>query len=598
MKPTMEILERTKKNSLNNKDEVFTRLYRYMLRPDLYYLAYQKLYSNNGAATKGVNNDTADGFSEKNIENIIKSLTDESYMPNPSRRTHINKENGKKRPLGIPTFTDKLIQEVLRMILEAVYEPIFLDCSHGFRPSKSCHTALKSVVFHLNGARWFIEGDIKGCFDNIDHSVLVGFMGNKIKDARLLKLIYKFLKAGYLENFQYNNTYSGTPQGGIVSPILANIYLHELDKFVEKLNAEFQKPSERPFTPEYSKVASALGSTRKKLKRAIEKGDNARRNELREELASLRAEKRKTPAKSQTDKKISYIRYADDFLIGVKGSSDDCQMIKRKLSEFIKDTLKMELSEEKTLITHSNQYARFLGYDVRVRRSGVIKPNGRGSTQRTMSNHVELAIPLKDKINKFLFDNKVIQQKDGKFEPIKRDGLLRLTDLEIVSSYNAELRGICNYYNLAGNFYMLNYFDYLMEYSCLKTLAGKHKTTINKIKRKYRDKQGRWCIPYETKKGRKYLYLAKYSECEEKNPNDTKSNMVLIHKNTRSTFESRLKAKVCELCGTTESEHYEIHHVNKIKNLKGKEPWEIMMIAKRRKTMVLCWHCHKKVVHK
>jgi len=598
MQPTMEILERTKENSLNNKDEVFTRLYRYMLRPDLYYLAYKKLYSNNGAATKGVNDDTADGFSEKKIESIIKSLTDESYMPNPSRRTHIKKENGKKRPLGIPTFTDKLIQEVLRMILEAVYEPVFLDCSHGFRPSKGCHTALKSVVFHLNGARWFIEGDIKGCFDNIDHNVLVGFIGNKIKDARLLKLIYKFLKAGYLEDFQYNNTYSGTPQGGIVSPILANIYLHELDKFVERLNDEFQKPPERPFTPEYAKATSALGSAKKKLKKAIEKGDNARRNELRKEVSSIRAMKLKTPAKSQTDKKISYIRYADDFIIGVKGSSDDCQMIKRMLSEFIKDTLKMELSEEKTLVTHSNQYARFLGYDIRVRRSGVIKPNGRGSTQRTMSNHVELAIPLKDKINKFLFDNKVIQQKDGKFEPVKRDGLLRLTDLEIVSSYNAELRGICNYYNLAGNFYMLSYFSYLMEYSCLKTLAGKHKTTINKIKRKYRDQQGRWCIPYETKRGRKYLYLAKYSECEEKNPSDTKSNMVLIHKNTRSTFESRLKAKVCELCGTTESEHYEIHHVNKIKNLKGKEPWEIMMIAKRRKTMVLCWHCHKKVVHR
>ncbi len=595
MKPTTEILERTKENSQKNKDEVFTRLYRYMLRPDLYYIAYNNLYSNNGAATKGVNDDTADGFSEKKIEKIIKSLTDESYTPNPSRRIYRKKQNGKMRPLGIPTFTDKLVQEVMRVILESVYEPVFLDCSHGFRPGKGCHTALKSVEFHLNGARWFVEGDIKGCFDNIDHNVLVGLISNKIKDARFLKLIIKFLKAGYMEDFQYNNTYSGTPQGGIISPLLANIYLHELDKFVENLSETFQKPKQRMVTPEYSKISSAMARAKKKLEKAIEAGNIAERNNLRGKIALLRKDLLKTPCKSQTDKKISYIRYADDFLIGVNGDKEDCQRIRSALSEFIRNTLKMELSEEKTLITHSNQYARFLGYDIRVRRNGVVKPNGRGATQRTLSNHTELAIPLLDKINKFLFEHKIIQQKDGKFIPVKRDSLLRLTDLEIVSSFDAELRGICNYYNLAGNFYKLNYFGYLMEYSCLKTLAAKHDTTVSKIKRKYKDKKGGWCIPYETKKGSKNLYLAKYSDCTEKNPTDVKSIMALIHKHTRSTFESRLKAKVCELCGTTESEHYEIHHVNKIKNLKGKEPWEIMMISKRRKTMVLCRECHAKI---
>jgi group II intron reverse transcriptase/maturase len=598
MKPTMEILERAKENSKNNKDEVFTRLYRYMLRPDLYYIAYNKLYSNAGAATKGVNGDTADGFGEKKIKKIIKSLTDESYVPSPSRRTYIKKQNGKKRPLGIPTFTDKLVQEVLRMILESVYEPVFLECSHGFRPGKGCHTALKSVEFNLNGARWFIEGDIKGCFDNIDHSVLVGFISNKIKDARLLKLITKFLKAGYMEDFRYNNTYSGTPQGGIVSPILANIYLHELDKFIENFSAEFRKPKQRMVTAEYSRISGAMARAKKKLEKAIETGNNAERNILRENIASLHKELRKTPCKSQTDKKISYVRYADDFLIGVNGDKEDCQSIKSVLSDFIDNTLKMELSDEKTLITHSNQYARFLSYDVRVRRSGVVKPNGRGSTQRTLSNHTELAIPFTDKINAFLFEQKIIQQKDGKLIPVKRDSLLRLTDLEIVSSYDSELRGICNYYNLAGNFYKLNYFGYLMEYSCLKTLAAKHNATVSKIKRKYRDKKGGWCIPYETKKGWKRQYLAKYSDCTEKNPGDVKSNMAIIHKNTRSTFESRLKAKTCELCGTAESDSYEIHHVNKLKNLKGKEHWEIMMISKRRKTMVLCWNCHHKVVHK
>ena len=198
MQPTMAILERISKNSSKNKEEVFTKLYRYLLRPDLYYEAYRNLYANSGAATKGVNNDTADGFGEEKIAKIIQSLSDETYQPMPVRRTYIEKSNGKKRPLGIPTFTDKLVQEALRMVLQAVYEPVFLNCSHGFRPNRSCHTALAELKKEFTGARWFVEGDIKGCFDNINHEVLVGLINQKIKDARLIKLIHKFMKDGYV----------------------------------------------------------------------------------------------------------------------------------------------------------------------------------------------------------------------------------------------------------------------------------------------------------------------------------------------------------------------------------------------------------------
>jgi len=268
MKPTIEILEKIKQNSTKNKDEVFTRLYRYMLRPDLYYIAYKNLYANNGASTKGTNDDTADGFSSKKIDKIIQSLADESYKPSPVRRTYRKKSNGKKRPLGIPTFTDKLVQEVLRMILEAVYEPIFLDCSHGFRPNKSCHTALQSLKKQFTGARWFIEGDIKGCFDNINHNQLVSIINFKIKDARLIKLIWKILKAGYMENWKYYVTYSGTPQGGIVSPIFANIYLHELDKYVIQLEEAFYRPRTQPHTDEYNRVTNKLKAVKRKLKTA------------------------------------------------------------------------------------------------------------------------------------------------------------------------------------------------------------------------------------------------------------------------------------------------------------------------------------------
>jgi RNA-directed DNA polymerase len=593
MIPTMKILENVKRNSSKNKDEVFTRLYRYMLRADLYYVAYQNLYANNGASTKGVNNDTADGFSEDKIAKIIESLANETYMPTPARRTYIKKTNGKMRPLGIPTFTDKLVQEVLRMILESVYEPVFLNCSHGFRPSRSCHTALQSLKKEFTGARWFVEGDIKRCFDNIDHQALVEIVNMKIKDARLVKLIYKMLKTGYIEDWLYQKTYSGTPQGGIISPLFANIYLHELDKFVERVAKDFYQPSEKKYTDEYTAIHNRMNH----IKYRLNKASGVEKEKLLAQLKSARAELLTTPAKLQTDKKIKYIRYADDFIIGVNGSKSDCVLLKQRLTDFIATQLKMELSEEKTLITHSNKSARFLGYQIRVRRNGEIRPSGKDSfTQRTLNGTVELSIPFDDKIMEFMFCNGIIKQVNGEIRPAHRNPLLHCTELEIMTTYNAELRGICNYYSMASNFYKLNYFAYLMEYSCLKTLAAKHNSGVAKIREQYKDGSGKWCIPYETKQGVKRCYFANYADCKRtKNPSDKVTNAATEHRLTRTTMESRLAAKICELCGSTDAEHYEIHHVHKVKDLKGKELWEQMMIAKRRKTMVLCECCHKKI---
>lgn len=594
MKPTMEILTKLQENSKKNHDEVFTRLYRYLLRPDIYYVAYQHLYSNKGAGTKGVTDDTADGFSEIYIENIIEALKNEMYQPKPVRRTYIKKSNGKMRPLGLPVFTDKLIQEAIRMILEAIYEPIFSDYSHGFRPARSCHTALAQIKKEFTGARWFIEGDIKGCFDNINHAVLVEIINQKIKDARFLKLIRSFLKAGYMEDWKYHETYSGCPQGGIISPILANIYLNELDRHIMKIKKEFDVATKARYTPEYTKLVGL----RQRLHNKIKNSNGIEREKLIEEYKSATAQMLKLPAKQCDDKKIKYVRYADDFLIAVNGNRQDCEKIKQELTEFISTTLKMELSQEKTLITHSNTPARFLGYDVRVRRDQQIKPKGKFKT-RSMNNKVELSIPFKDKIEKFLFSNGIVKQRsdNGKLEPIHRPQLLNRTDLEIVTIYNAELRGICNYYGLASNFNKLIYFNYLMEYSCLKTLAGKHRSKVSKIRAMYKDGTGKWAIPYETKTGIKKMYFANYADCKGKKFTDIVPQTAKNYSHDVTTLESRLKAKICEVCGCTESDRYEIHHVNKVKNLKGKSEWEKIMIAKRRKTIVVCHKCHMAIHH-
>lgn len=594
MKPTMEILTKLQENSKKNHDEVFTRLYRYLLRPDIYYVAYQHLYSNKEAGTKGVTDDTADGFSEIYIENIIEALKNEMYQPKPVRRTYIKKSNGKMRPLGLPVFTDKLIQEAIRMILEAIYEPIFSDYSHGFRPVRSCHTALAQIKKEFTGARWFIEGDIKGCFDNINHAVLVEIVNQKIKDARFLKLIRLFLKAGYMEDWKYHETYSGCPQGGIISPILANIYLNELDRHVMKIKKEFDVATKARYTPEYTKLVGL----RQRLHNKIKNSNGIEREKLIEEYKTATAQMLKLPAKQCDDKKIKYVRYADDFLIAVNGNRQDCEKIKQELTEFISTTLKMELSQEKTLITHSNTPARFLGYDVRVRRDQQIKPKGKFKT-RSMNNKVELSIPFKDKIEKFLFSNGIVKQRsdNGKLEPIHRPQLLNRTDLEIVTIYNAELRGICNYYGLASNFNKLIYFNYLMEYSCLKTLAGKHRSKVSKIRAMYKDGTGKWAIPYETKTGIKKMYFANYADCKGKKFTDIVPQTAKNYSHDVTTLESRLKAKICEVCGCTENDRYEIHHVNKVKNLKGKSEWEKIMIAKRRKTIVVCHKCHMAIHH-
>lgn len=593
MKSTVEILGRLNRNSAKNANEVFTRVYRYLLRPDLYHLAYKNLYANNGAATRGIDNDTADGFGEEKINHIIEQLKDGSFTPSPVRRTYIKKKanSTKMRPLGIPTFTDKLVQEAVRLILEAIYEPVFLSCSHGFRPNRSCHTALSELKKSFTGAKWFIEGDIKGCFDNIDHHVLVSLIEQKIKDARFTQLLWMFLKAGYMEGWRYNKTFSGTPQGGIVSPILANIYLHELDKRVLTEKQQFDLPRKSYYTSDYSRQASKVHSLRKRISNAA--ADE--RPELVRALKSARKVMQIMPAKQQVDKRLVYIRYADDFIIGVNGDKADCEQIKQNIGMFIRDTLKMELSAEKTLITHSNDKARFLGYDVRVRRESTAKPNGQGYTQRTLNYKVELSIPFKDKIERFLFDKAAVwKDAQGHLHPRARTKLIHLSDLEIVTAFNAELRGICGFYSLAVDYAHLNYFSYLMEYSCLKTMAAKHKTSVPHIINDNQDGHGHWGVAYRTQSGQQRRYFVKYHMCKNNVCSDTIPMQTTYIVYARSSLETRLKTEVCEMCGKT-GEKLEFHHVNKVKNLKGKHFWERMMIARRRKTLAVCKECHHKI---
>jgi len=590
-KPTAEILERMGKNSTEHPDGVYTRLYRYLLREDVYYDAYHKLYSNKGAATKGADDDTADGFGKRYVNSLVSDLKNGAYTPKPVRRVYIRKPNGKFRPLGIPSFRDKLLQEVIRRFLESIYEPRFSECSHGFRPGRSCHTALKQIRCYFIGSRWFIEGDIAACFDSIDHAILISILERKIKDSRFVNIIRAFLKAGYIEDWKYNATYSGTPQGGILSPILSNIYLNELDSKIMEIKERFDLKRTTIATLEYSRLTSRIGKLEVKAKKAQGEAKGA----IIGKIAELNKERRKYPCRNDSDKNIAYIRYADDFLIAVKGSREDCSAIKAELASFLRTELKLKLSEEKTLITHSAEKVRFLGYDISVRRSQALRTDSIGRKKKWLNWKIELAAPL-EKVEQFLFSKGIVAQSaNGQLRYIHRKGYLYLPDHEILERYNSETRGILNYYQLAVNYNKLGYFCYLMEYSCLATLAGKHSTSVAKTRRKHASAKG-WSLKYMTTSGKsREKSIVSLADCR----NSDICNDIIPHNThlrpTRNTIRERLLAGKCELCGRTGDMLYEVHHVKSLKSMTGNTIWERIMLARRRKTLIVCEDCHTEI---
>jgi group II intron reverse transcriptase/maturase len=330
--------------------------------------------------TPGPDSETADGMSMGKIERIIAQVRDERYRFKPVRRLYIPKKDGKQRPLGVPSWSDKLLGEVVRLLLEAYYEPQFSDHSHGYRPGRGCHTALSEVARTWTGTTWFIEGDISRCFDQLDHQVMLATLGEKIHDNRMLRLVSQMLAAGYLEDWVWNATLSGAPQGGVLSPCLSNIYLDRLDKFVETvLMPGYTRGVRRTPSPEYSRVRNAIYRARKR-------GDHAA-------VRALRKQQRSLPVLDPSDpgyRRLRYTRYADDILLGFTGPKTEAEEIKRRLAQFLQEDLKLELSETKTLITHARtSAARFLGYEITIQHDDRKITAGR----RSVNGGIRLSVP-------------------------------------------------------------------------------------------------------------------------------------------------------------------------------------------------------------
>lgn len=536
--------------------------------------------------TLGVDGKTIDGASLELIQDLISELKTSHYKPKPARRVYLPKPNGKLRPIGIASFRDKLLQTVVKLILEAIYEPLFCDTSHGFRPKRSCHTALAQVK-QMRGIRWWVEGDIKGFFDNLNRNTLLDILAKRITDQRLLHLIDQFLKAGYMEAGQFHPTYSGTVQGGPLSPLLSNIYLHELDLAMATKIEGFNLGQARRLNPKYIQVKTKLQRTKRK---AQLNGNWSEYKKLRRELRTLPA----TDAQDPNFRRLTYVRYCDDWLVGVIGNRAEASALKEWVSQYLASALQLELSPEKTLVTNAKQRVRFLGYDIKrwqgVRHFRYRTQNG-VRTQRTTNYQLMLLLPH-DKATNFGQEYGDTTNWQGQ----ARKKLLNLSELEILQTYNAEVRGFLNYYALATNLKKeASKLLWLMNGSFFKTIANKRKSSLTKVASSLKRGMNRYVISltnsgskvkdYELISSTKQLLQTKVSYASiDQPPNTAKYS-------SRNELTKRLLAQECEWCGSRDRA-MEVHHIRKLKDLRGRVAWEQLMIGRRRKTMVLCRECH------
>ncbi len=576
-----------------------TRVYRNLFNESLFLTAYSNIYKNDGALTTGTDeNDTLDGMSIERIRNLIELLRNEQYYPRPNRRIQVPKKSGGKRPLGIPNGSEKLVQEAIRLILEAYYEPRFRESSHGFRPEKGCHTALKDIKTHFGSSIWFIEGDIKGCFDNIDHEILLNILKRDIHDNRLIELIERFLKAGYMEDWQYHKTYSGVPQGDVLSPLLSNIYLNELDSFIEdELIPRHNYGKRRRKHPRYKSLSQRI--------------ERLRRRGKFEEARAFELERRKYPAIDTQDtsyRRLKYVRYADDWLIGYTGTKEEASQIKEEIRTFLREKLHLELNTEKTLITHGRtEYARFLNYSISLYHADD-KLSVRaydGALVRSVNSKIRLGIPeglIDEKAKRYYKNGKVVSDAT----------LLQNSVPHILLMYQQRYRGLVQYYKYAADLRNMSKLKYAMEIALVKTLAHKLRIKVSRVYRRYRSTMqvnGRnyRILKTEVDTGKRIqtFYWGAISLKTNKQVfesiNDVKRDFeVFQYIEKRSELITRLKADECEICGMKGK--CEVHHVRKLANLKqrwqGKRTkpfWVTKMIAMQRKTLIVCQDCHRKI---
>nr|AYQ94207.1 hypothetical protein [Borodinellopsis texensis] len=532
---TNNILSGINKRSLKTINSKFDDLYSLTSREDFILQAIINLKGNKGSSTSGVDVKSLDGISDIDILSLSNKIKNKTFRFQPVKRVLVPKPGKtEKRPLGIPTFEDRIVQEMIRMILEVIYEPIFEYKHHnanfGFRPGKSSKDALEKIKRKAQNTEWCIEGDVKKAFDWVDHDKLINILSEKIVDSSFLKLISQGLKCGCINKGHYEHTILGTPQGGIASPILFNIYFSKMDEFIlENIASKIENwnrmesRTPKPVTKSYRKHESETSSVKRSLTRIKSslKQSNIKEfkhypSAIQEKYLNLVSRLRKSKKASMKtpylDKKralirFAYARYADDWVFFSNCSQKRIMEIKQDIADFLQDELKATLSEEKTLITNiKRKRAKFLGFSLSyyatntkvLRITNISKEKHRfkknfweikanthkkeSHTRRTTGNQLVIGID-QDRVESRLITKKILL-KDG-ITPCRKPELTVLSDSEIVMRYNYIIRGFVNYYGpVINNFSILNKYIYIFYYSCAHTLANKHNTSLKKLFKK------------------------------------------------------------------------------------------------------------------
>jgi len=534
---------------------------------DILRSCYYKLKSKPGMMTGGVGPITLDSITDEWFDYTYKRICTGEFKFSPVRRVAIPKASGGTRYLGVPSPRDRIVQEYMRIILEVIFEGSFEANSHGFRPGRGCFTALRDIKLKMKGVTWFIEGDISKCFDRMDHSLIMGIIHSKIKDQVFTDLIYKALKAGYIDLLGGKVvSSSGIPQGGVLSPLLANIVMDRFDKWIVGRKLTFDTGKRKRQNPEYSKMLYDVGQV-----------DHARK--VKYGMPS-----------DEKFKRLVYVRYADDFIIGVHGSHDDCIELREQITTYLKSELNLDLNQDKTKITHAVKgSALFLGYKIHC--SNIRKDKVRYLNNKTVrvASRPLLSCPT-ELVIKRLFSNGYCKV-DGK--PTRRGRLIHFEPKQIIEHYNLLERGILGYYVFCDNHHrVVSWVHYILKYSCVLTLGAKLKLkTKKKVFRRFGKN-----LTVKSEKGKPLVsYIRANYVKSRKFPKEAVYNVFgMIDKVALFTARSKqMLNKQCSICGSEIT--VEIHHVRHIR--KGKDDSWILnkMRAMNRKQLPVCRECHRNI---
>jgi group II intron reverse transcriptase/maturase len=568
-----------------------------MYKEDLYILAYEQIKSKPGNMTAGMDGETLDGFSLEAIREIIHDMRTEQFHFKPVKTTFIPKANGKMRKLGIPCVRDKIVQQVLYMILAAIYDspnaPFFKEASHGFRPHRSCHTALREIRRKWSATNWLIEGDIRACFDELHHATLVAILSKKIADQRLLNLIWKLLNAGYMDvRGARKDSLIGSPQGGILSPILANVYLHEFDEFIEELRIKREKGKRKNRNPTYQKLSQ------EKVK-LVAQGKTKTR-EFRVLVQKMRA----LPSIDVNDPhfiRIKYLRYADDWIIGLCGSHALAEEIKQEVKSFLQSHLKLTLNEEKTHVTNARtEEAFFLGTILKMGNDGAAKvtvsttTTGKRFKRRSTGWETVMKAPMPKLIKRL--SERGFCTNEG--QPTSKSGWIYLDVDQIIALYNSVNRGIQNYYRFTDNWRQLRRIQYILRFSLAMTLARKFKITTSQVFKRF-GKQPTYVMKgngWTEDRTVSFYSNQDWTKSREAFQSGKVSDIDQIRIAARMRTRSKL-GRPCCICGET-LKQIVMHHVRHIRRLSSKREatgFNRVLRMLNRKQIPVCETCHRKI---